>query len=406
VRQTCTPTLGKKRVQASLPGGAGYDLTGSGGRIMFYTDSNDVYNTFAYVAGDGKQNELFNLETVMWLLGEPLQKSTIAEARAQAVVNQPDALDKLVWVEGTITAAYGEFFNVLYVQDETGGITVHAPAGDIDPASYTRGTKVRVVGTVGIYNGDTEIEFFEAEMVQVLEPSSGEPLPMAMTTNEASLEENQGWLAVITGTVTRKVGIDNIFVDDGSGSVRVFLDGYNGNFDDIQMNDKVRVTGLVSEDGDGGRIRVRNHALHPQYADDVVKLDQVLALELTKDVFTPEQVLPGSVVTYTLVLSNVGTGPVLGVALTDTLPEEVTFGGFVSAGGAQEQDGTISWQGTMEVEMQVEVVFTATVDTDYDLYGQTITNTAYYESGDLSGEASVSFLVAALNKVHLPLIMR
>ncbi len=72
-------------------------------------------------------------------------------------------------MEGKITAAYGEFFNVLYVQDDTGGITVHAPAGDIDASNFTRGTKVRVVGTVDSYNGDTEIQFFEAEMVQVLE---------------------------------------------------------------------------------------------------------------------------------------------------------------------------------------------------------------------------------------------
>ena len=88
------------------------------------------------------------------------------------VEDQPDNLDNLVWVEGEITAAYGEFFNVLYVQDETGGITVHAPAGDIDPSAFTRGTHVRVVGTIGIYNGDTEIEFFEAEMVQVI-PGDG-----------------------------------------------------------------------------------------------------------------------------------------------------------------------------------------------------------------------------------------
>ena len=150
------------------------ELPNGAGRIMLYGDSNDAFTTYAYTAGDGKQNELFNLEAVMWLMGEPLQMSTIAEARAQTELNQPDNLDKLVWIEGEITAAYGEFFNVLYVQDETGGITVHAPAGDIDPSSYTRGTQVRVVGTVGIYNGDTEIEFFEAEMVQVISPSTGE----------------------------------------------------------------------------------------------------------------------------------------------------------------------------------------------------------------------------------------
>lgn len=253
-----------------VPIAAVTQLPNGAGRVMLYGDSSDAFTSFAYTAGDGLQNELFNLETVMWLLGQPLTKSTIAEARAGG--NNPVNLGRLVWVEGEITAAYGEFFNCLYVQDETGGITVHAPAGDIDPSQYTRGTKVRVVGTVDSYNGDTEIQFFEAEMVQVISPSTGEVAPLPFTTYQASLEANQGWLGVITGTVMAKIGNDTLLVDDGSGPVRVFLDGYNGNFDGIDVFDRVRVTGLLSEDGDGSRIRVRNYILHPEYADDVVEL--------------------------------------------------------------------------------------------------------------------------------------
>ena len=118
-------------------------------------------------------------------------------------------------------------------------------------------------------------EFFEAEMVQVIYPSNGEPLPLPMTTYQASLEENQGWLSVITDTVSTNVSIDAFFVDDGSSLVRIFLDGYNGDFRNVQVNDLVHVTGLVSEDGDGGRIRVRNHGMHPEYADDVVWLTHI-----------------------------------------------------------------------------------------------------------------------------------
>jgi uncharacterized repeat protein (TIGR01451 family) len=385
-----------------LPFSAATDLPGDAGRVLLYGDSNDAFTTYAYTAGDGLQNELFNLESVMWLMGEPLQKSTIAEARAEAEVNQPINLDKLVWVEGYITAAYGEFFNVLYVQDETGGITVHAPAGDIDPTAYTRGTHVRVVGTVGIYNGDTEIEFFEAEMVQVLDPPIAEVAPILMSTYQASLEENQGWLMMVIGTVTAKIGNDTIFVDDGSGPVRVFLDGYNGNFDDIQVNDMVGVTGLASEDGLGGRIRVRNHLMHPQYGDDVFKYDQILELSLAKSVATPAQVLPGSVVTYTLTLSNTGTGAVLQTDLSDILPPEVAFGGFVEADGAHEQDGTVSWSGTVWADMTLNIVFTATVELDYSLYGETITNTAQFTTGYAnSGSADASFTLAAAPDVSI-----
>ncbi|MBU1877910.1 MAG: hypothetical protein KJ734_03070, partial [Chloroflexi bacterium] len=274
-----------------LAGAAGYDIPGTPGRLFFYGDSSDPFNVFAYTAGDGKQNELFNLEVVMWLLGQPLQKITVAQARADAELNNtPDRLDELVWVEGEITAGYGEFFNVLYVQDETGGVTVHAPAGDIYALDFVRGTQVRVVGTVGIYNGDTEIEFFEAEQVQVLTPTTGvDPLPIAMSTYNASLEANEGWLVQITGTVTAKIGSSAIIVDDGSGPVRAFLDGYNGTLDDVGVMDTVTVVGLVSEDGDGRRIRVRNHGMHPSLSDDVrvLTLASHLYLPLVVREFTP-----------------------------------------------------------------------------------------------------------------------
>ncbi len=253
-----------------VPAAAVTDLPGTAGRIMLYGDSNDPFTTFAYTAGDGRQNELFNLQSVMWLLGTPLTKSTVAEARAQAVEDQPDELGNLVWVEGEITAAYGEFFNVLYLRDETGGITVHAPAGDIDPAAFTRGTRVRAIGTIGIYNGDTEIEFFEAEMVQVISPSTGEPAPTPLTTLQATLEANEGSLVKVSGFVTAKSGTDTIFVNDGSGPVRVFLDGYNGSLESIAVGEYVSVIGLASEDGDGSRIRVRNYQAHVQYPDDII----------------------------------------------------------------------------------------------------------------------------------------
>jgi len=255
----------------TVPGAVGYDIPGPAGRIFFYGDANDPYNIFSYTAGDGKQNELFNLETVMWLLGTPIAKTTIAEARAYTVPNQPMNLNKLVWIEGNITAGFGEFFNTLYVQDETGGITIHAPAGDISATQYSRGAYVRALGTVSVYQGDTEIQFFEAEQVQIITPTGSVPTPMPLSTYAASLESNQGWLAQITGTVTLK-GPDYVIVNDGSGPVRAFLDGYNGTWADVNPMDKVTVKGLVSEDDPGPRIRVRNHGMHPAVPDDVTIL--------------------------------------------------------------------------------------------------------------------------------------
>jgi uncharacterized protein YdeI (BOF family) len=129
-----------------------------------------------------------------------------------------------------------------------------------------------VVGTVGIYEGDTEIEFFEAEMVQVITGDGYNATPLSLTTTEASQESNQGWLTVVTGTVMSKSGTDTIIVNDGSGPVRIFLDGYNGTLADIHVMDRIQVTGLTSENGSGTRIRVRNHNFHVGVDDDVIML--------------------------------------------------------------------------------------------------------------------------------------
>jgi uncharacterized repeat protein (TIGR01451 family) len=142
--------------------------------------------------------------------------------------------------------------------------------------------------------------------------------------------------------------------------------------------------------------------MNPGYPDDVVVLPQVLELTASKSVSSPELILPGSLVTYTLVLSNTGTNTVLQTVLIDSLPVEVAFGGFVSSGGAQEQDGTISWAGDIAAGTQVRVVFTATVNLDFSLYGETITNTMGYDSPYAgSGSASVAFTLAQAPDVTL-----
>ena len=402
-----------------VPAAAGYDLPGPAGRLFFYGDSNDPFNIFAYAAGDGRQNELFNLEVVMWLLGEPLQKKTIAQARYDPEEDDtPVNLHKLVWVEGFVTASYGEFFDVLYVQDDTGGITVFAPAGTASAAVEAmpvRGDCVRVVGTVDVYQGDTEIQFFESEQVQVLTrtcvPSptlavTGS-IPLPLRTVSATLEAYEGWLAVVSGTVTA-VSADRstLWVDDGSGPVRAFLDGYNGTWEGIQVLDRVAVAGLVSEDYDGPRLRVRNYRMHPARPDDLIFLG--FNLTLTKTVEPVFEVPLDSVVTYTIVLSNESVRNALGILLTDALPAEVAFGGWVQQPtDAVYDSGVITWTGDLAGGGQVTLAFTATLNTDYSLYGQTVTNTARYASDNAgSGSAQATFTTARRYWIYLPLVMR
>ena len=494
----------------ALPSAAGYDIPDAPGRFFFYGDSNDPFNIFSYTAGDGRQNEIFNLETVMWLLGEPLQKQTIAEVREGE--DDPVNLRKLVWVEGVVTAAYGEFFDVLYVQDETGGITVFAPAGTASAAVGTmpeRGDFVRVLGTVDSYQGDTELQFFETEQIQVITPTYVSPTELALggdflrplSTAEAASEASEGWLMVVTGTVTAKAADNSyLLVNDGSGPVRAFLDGYNGTWETVHVLDRVTVAGLGSEDYDGQRIRVR-HFQHDTRPDDAAVLapaadlrqsfKEVSAVEIypgerltytlnfvntgnltatveytdvlptvltlvsgdledtvevgpletvqvsivaqvkpatpagttfantmsvddgttisqftspettvlsmpelviTKTVQPVANVALGDSVTYTLTLDNSGEAIAQGIALTDTLPAGITFGAFVVANGATQTAGVIHWSGQLGAGASVQIVFTATVNDDPALYGQTIINTARFTSANAgSGEDEATF---------------
>ena len=119
------------------------------------------------------------------------------------------------------------------------------------------------------------------------------------------------------------------------------------------------------------------------------------SLSVSKSVEPEADVPLGGVVTYTVTLSNSGAGDALGVVLTDALPAEVTFGGWVQQPtSAVYESGVITWTGTVAGGAEVRLVFTATLNTDYSLYGQTVTNTARYASDNAgSGQASAAFTV-------------
>jgi hypothetical protein len=215
------------------------------------------------------------METIYWLLGHPMQKVDIAEARYDGEADDtPDHLNELVWVEGAVTADYGTFFDVLYVQDGTGGVTVFAPVtGEGGTSAFQKGDKVRVVGRVETYQGDTEVEVsWDLEQIQII-GTAPVPDPIELGTADAALEANEGWLVSTYGRVTGKANDRNFVVNDGTGPARAFIDGYNGSFADVEVGDWAQVIGLASEDGEGQRIRVRSN-------DDVVITE-------AKDIYLP-----------------------------------------------------------------------------------------------------------------------
>lgn len=157
------------------------------------------------------------------------------------------------------------FFEVVYVQDETGGITVFG----VSTTELPLGTKVRIEGVVEQYDGDGELALSnEIEDVTILD----EPLkvipPTSMSTGDSMLESSEGLLVEVEGTVT-KMTENALYLDDGSGEARVYVNGYigdgsgdpsaQGKWDaDIKVGDLVRAVGLSSEDPEGHRLRVRN----------------------------------------------------------------------------------------------------------------------------------------------------
>jgi uncharacterized repeat protein (TIGR01451 family) len=123
-------------------------------------------------------------------------------------------------------------------------------------------------------------------------------------------------------------------------------------------------------------------------------------LAIAKTVELPrDPVHLGDVVTYTVSIQNNGFGTATGVEMTDALPAGVSFGGWVDQGSAQlpPPEDTITW-GPWDIAGggQHSFIFTATVTTDTGFYGQTITNTAEYDSVDAgSGSADVSFTIVS-----------
>ena len=83
------------------------------------------------------------------------------------------------------------------------------------------------------------------------------PALLVISTYNAALEQNEGWLVQTSGRVIQVISNYSFVVDDGSGPARVFIDGYNGSFAGVRAMDSAQVIGLASEDGNGQRIRVR-----------------------------------------------------------------------------------------------------------------------------------------------------
>jgi uncharacterized protein YjdB len=199
-----------------------------------------------------KGNVPFALKVISWLAHreEPIIK--IGDAR-----KLPEGTN--VVVEGTVTTAAGVFYDAFYLQDETGGVMAF---NEVPEGSLKLGDKVRVYGHIKIFENNTEVEF-DTFANSVVKLGSGTPIePTPLTTAQANAEENQGLLVKVVGKVTSIPDDTSYVINDGSGDVLIFTDGYiinqSGPIPKLKVGDTLEAVGLTGKFAEGNRIRVRD----------------------------------------------------------------------------------------------------------------------------------------------------
>ncbi|MEW5762133.1 MAG: CehA/McbA family metallohydrolase [Bacillota bacterium] len=205
----------------------------------FYSDYeivNDVSNT------------AFTLRLIDWLAG-------IDRIRTIADVRQNAKPGEIVTVQGVVTAPTDNFFDVVYIQDATGGICLYGTQGRELPV----GTVVIATGGVQYFEGELELAYENAAM-EVLYVGPGTPVePLWLSTYEVMLPQYTGMLVKTGGTITEVNEPAQYFkIDDGSGEAYIHVDGYLGvDMSRLKVGGEYTVTGIASIGAAGPRVRVR-----------------------------------------------------------------------------------------------------------------------------------------------------
>ncbi|MEW6696744.1 MAG: CehA/McbA family metallohydrolase [Bacillota bacterium] len=207
----------------------------------FYSDFevvNDVSNT------------ALTLKLIDWLAGYDRIKD-IKTVRENAEEGD------IVTVKGTVTAPSETFFDVIYIQDETSGVSIYG--NHQDKKDLPLGTEVIATGKVKYFEGELEIEFDSFDYQVLYVGPTDKIVPVALSTNDAMSEQYTGMLVTASGQVTEHNEAGSYFkIDDGSGAAYIHVDGYVGaDMGRFKVGDLVKVTGIASVGAAGPRIRVR-----------------------------------------------------------------------------------------------------------------------------------------------------
>ncbi len=191
-------------------------------------------------------------ENILGITREEPAVTPIAEVRASAA----EALGSIFVIEGYVTAGTANpntaFFDAIYVQDETGGITVFPYA----ESGLELGTKVRITGYTDAYQGDIEIQILS---MSILDEPKNVIEPEKLSNKDAmDYAANGGELIQVEGEVVEVllasdgVAVAQFVVQDENGDLaKVFIDGYilSGTTGENTLSDIVKVGNTVSAVG-------------------------------------------------------------------------------------------------------------------------------------------------------------
>ena len=188
------------------------------------------------------------IENIMGAVRVELPLSTIEEVRAAEE-------GEVFRIRGYVTAGtdneYNTFFDAIYVQDETGGITVFP----FSESGVAIGTPIEIIGYVDSYQGDKEIQIMSYTILDA-DPYVYKPEKMS-NADAMDYESNGGQLIQVEGEVVEVItsgenGVAQFVVKDENGDLaKVFIDGYilSGTTGKNELAEIVKVGNTVSAVG-------------------------------------------------------------------------------------------------------------------------------------------------------------
>lgn len=164
------------------------------------------------------------IENIMNSVRVELPVSTIAEVRA-------GQMNDVFRIQGYVTAGtdneHNKFFDAIYVQDDTAGITVFP----FSQLGVPVGTPIDITGYVDAYQGDKEIQIMSYKILDT-EPKVYQPKKMS-NKDAMDYDKNGGSLIQVEGEVVEVdytkdgKGVSQFVVKDRNGDLaKVFIDGY------------------------------------------------------------------------------------------------------------------------------------------------------------------------------------